>query len=287
MSLICTSYPALKPAELNPRPMKNRRRQFGNVELLKSGKYRANYRGPDGLRHRAPQTFFDSGDVSAWLRSEQKLIEYDEWTPPKSRTQSREDRARTVGDWMQEWLTMRETGANALEPSTLLDYSKDIRIRILEVDGKAARLRDISLTQLTRRQVSVWYDDIAARFKPTAVLNTYKRLHTALEAAVDRDMIPDNPAARIKAAKKRPKRKHKELPPVNVLQEIVAQLDHTVPRVDGSHKVNAIFTFFHGLRIGESLALCRMDIVDLGDRMFARVRGNCYRTKTGWFEKTL
>lgn len=180
---------------------------------------------------------------------------------------------------------MRKTGANALDPSTLLDYNKDVRIRILEVDGKAARLRDIPLTQLTRRQVSAWYDDIAARFKPTSVLNTYKRLHTALEAAVDRDMIPENPAARIKAAKKKPKRKHKELPPVNVLQEIVAQLDYSVPRVDGTHKLNAILTFFHGLRISESLALRRMDIVDLGDPIIARVRGNCYRTKDGMVRK--
>lgn len=57
-----------------------RRRRFGNVELLKSGKYRALYRGPDGKRHRAPHTFYDEGDAIAWLRDEQRLIEFDEWT---------------------------------------------------------------------------------------------------------------------------------------------------------------------------------------------------------------
>lgn len=264
--------------------MNNRRRTFGNVEPLKSGKYRAMYTGPDGKRHRAPQTFFDSGDASAWLRSEQKLIEYNEWTPPKTRVQSREDKARTVGDWMEEWLILRETGIDALEPSTLQNYRNDIRLRIQEVDGKAARLREIPLTQLTRRDISAWFDDISARFKPVPVHNTYKRLHTALEAAVDRDMIPANPA-KIKAATKRPKYKRKELPEQTVLQDIVDQLDHSIPRVDGANKLTAILTFFHGLRIGEALADRRKDVIDTGDRIIVKVRGTCYRTSNGMVRK--
>lgn len=240
--------------------MKNRRRKFGNIELLKSGKYRAMYQGPDGKRYRAPQTFFDEGDAAAWLRSEQKLIEYDEWTAPNTRVQSREDKTRTVGEWMEEWLTLRTTGVDDLEPSTLQNYRNDIRLRIQEVDGKAARLRDIPLTQLTRRDVSVWFDDISARFKPVPVHNTYKRLRTALEAAVDRDMIPANPAT-IKAATKRPKFRRKELPERKVMQAIVDELDHSKPRVDGSHKLIAIFTFFHGHRISEALAVMSRDVV--------------------------
>lgn len=256
--------------------MKNRPRKFGNIELLKSGKFRAMHQGPDGKRYRAPQTFFDEGDAAAWLRSEQKLIEYDEWTSPNARVQTREDKARTVGEWMEEWLTLRETGTDALEPSTLQNYRNDIRIRIQDVDGKAARLRDIPLTQLTRRDVSVWFDDISARFKPVPVHNTYKRLHTALEAALDRDMIPANPA-KIKAATKRPKLRRKELPERQVLQDIIDELDHSKPRVDGSHKMTAIFTFFHGHRISEALALRRKDIIDLDHTMTARIRGTVYR----------
>lgn len=256
--------------------MKNRRRKFGNIELLKSGKYRAMYQGPDGKRYRAPQTFFDEGDAAAWLRSEQKLIEYDEWTAPNTRVQSREDKTRTVGEWMEEWLTLRTTGVDALEPSTLQNYRNDIRLRIQEIDGKAARLRDIPLTQLTRRDVSAWFDDISARFKPVPVHNTYKRLRTALEAAVDRDMIPANPAT-IKAATKRPKFRRKELPERKVMQAIVDELDHSKPRVDGSHKLIAIFTFFHGHRISEALALRRKDIVDLEHTVTVKIRGTVYR----------
>lgn len=258
-----------------------RRRRFGNVELLKSGKYRALYRGPDGKRHRAPHTFYDEGDASAWLRDEQRLLEFDEWTPPAARAQSREDRARTVGDWMKEWMALRETGVDALEPSTAANYWKDINLRILNVTGKAARLRDIPLTQLTRRDIAAWWDDISARFSPTVCYNTYKRLRAALNAAVDRDMIPANPAT-LKAATRRPKTIKKELPDYEVLKAIVDELDHTKTRVDGAEKAIAILTFFHGLRIGEALGLRRKDITrDPDGHYFVHIRGNVYRTKDG------
>ena len=254
-----------------------RRRRFGNVELLKSGKYRALYRGPDGKRHRAPHTFYDEGDASAWLRDEQRLIEFDEWTPPATRAQSREDRARTVGDWMKEWMTLRETGVDALEPSTAANYWKDINLRILNVTGKAARLRDIPLTQLTRRDIAAWWDDISARFSPTVCYNTYKRLRAALNAAVDRDMIPANPAT-LKTATRRPKSRRKELPDRAVMQAIVDELDASKPRIDGSHKLIAILTFFHGLRIGEALGLRRQDVTVTDAGISVHVRGNAYRS---------
>lgn len=254
-----------------------RRRQFGTIEPLKSGRHRAFYTGPDGHRHRAPRTYASPDDAAAWLRSEQRLIEFNEWTPPASRTQSREDRARTVGEWLEEWLELRSHGAAALGPTTLQDYRKDIHLRILKVDGKAARLRDIPLTKLTKRDIAVWYDDISARFKPTAVYKTYKRLRAALNAAVDRDMIPSNPA-RLKTAARRPKVEHKELPTAEVMQAIVDQLDCSQPRVDGRHKLIAILTFFHGLRIGEALALRRCDVELQDGHYTVHVRGNCYRS---------
>ena len=254
------------------------RRQFGTIEHLKSGRYRAYYKGPDGHRHKAPRTYQSPDDAAMWLRTEQRLIEFDEWTPPAARAQSREDKARTVGDWMDEWMELRTHGADALGPATAQDYAKDIRLRITKVDGKAARLRDIPLTQLTKRDIAAWHDDISARFPATAVYNTYKRLRAALNAAVDRDMSPANPTT-LKAAAKRPKSKRKELPTAEIMQAIVDELDHTNPRVDGTHKLLAILTFFHGLRIGEALALRRSDIELRDGAVLVHIRGNCYRSK--------
>lgn len=260
---------------MSPAP---RRRQFGSIELLKSGRYRAYYKGPDGARHKAPRTYQSPDDAAAWLRNEQRLIEFNEWTPPATRTQTREDKARTVGQWMDEWMQLRSRGPDALEPSTAQNYAKDIRLRITHASGKAARLRDIPLTQLTKRDIAAWWDAITIDHAPTACFNTYKRLRTALAAAVERDMIPANPAT-LKEATKRPKLKKKELPTRQILQDIVNELDHTKPRVDGSHKLIAILTFFHALRIGEALGLRLGDIEDQGETILIHIRGNCYRSQ--------
>lgn len=263
-----------------------RRRKFGSIEELPSGKFRAYYRGPDGKRHKAPHTFFDPGDASSWLRSEQKLIEFGEWTAPASRNLSKEDKARTVGDWCKEWMEIRLTDTNPLEPSTAQDYWKALNTRILHSTGKAGYLRTVPLTQLSRRDVTAWWDAINVQFDgKTTNHNAYKRLKTIMTAAVRREMIPANPVD-IPEASRRPKTKIKELPAKQVMQDIVDELDHSKPRVDGSHKLIAILTFFHGLRIGEVLGLRRQDVIIEGDSISFYIRGNAYRVpKQGMVRK--
>lgn len=256
-----------------PRP----KRTFGSITRLPSGKYRARYTGPDGRRHKAPSTFFTLDDAGGWLRSEEKLIAFDEWTQPATRSLSAEDRARTVGDWIKEWLDLRTRGTHPLAPSTLQDYRNTLDRRILKVDGRAARLRDIPLARLTRRDVAAWWDDVNRQFDSAPYnRNAYARLRTALQAAVDRDMLPANPVS-VPEAARRPKHRRKELPEAQVMQGIVDQLDRTKPRIDGRHKLIAILTLFHGLRIGEALGLQRRDVRILGDEITVTITGNCYR----------
>lgn len=254
-----------------------RKRRFGQIDRLPSGKYRARYTGPDGHLHKAPATFYSRDDAAGWIRSEEKLIEFDEWTPPATRALTAEDRARTVGDWLTEWLELRTRGTRPLAPSTLQDYRNTIDRRILKVTGPAARLRDIPLTMLTRRDVAAWWDDINRAFDSAPYnRNAYARLRTALQAAVDRDMIPANPVS-VPEAARRPKHRRKELPEAQVMQDIVDQLDRTKPRIDGRHKLLAILTLFHGLRIGEALGIQRRDVRVSGDEITVTISGNCYR----------
>ncbi|BAC17626.1 site-specific recombinase, phage integrase family [Corynebacterium efficiens YS-314] len=257
--------------------MARKKRGFGTVDQLPSGKWRARYTGPDGQQHKGPQTWFDEGDALSWIRDEQKLIEFDEWSPPATRMTRREDLARTVGSWILEWLDLRSRGTNPLAQSTLDDYRRTLDARVLKVTGRAARLRDIPLLKVTRRDVATWWDDINRQFdSPPYNRNAYARLRTAIQAAVDRDIIPGNVVS-VPDAKSRPKPKRKQLPDGEIMQAIVDQLDHTVPRVDGRHKLIAILTFFHGMRIGEALGLRREHIIDTGDTISIRVTGNAYR----------
>lgn len=251
-----------------PAPKK---RLFGTISRLSSGKYRARYTGPDGKKYSGPHPFFTKDDAGAWLRQEQKLIEFDEWQPPHLRYRTKEDNARTVGDWLRQWLDLQE---KRLKPSTMVNYRTTLDRRILTITGKAGRLRTIPLVRLTRRDVIDWWDALTIQFGYQPYNRAaYVRLRTAIQAAVDRDLIPTNPVD-VKEARHKPKPARKELPEAATMQKIVDNLNPT-------HKIIGILTFFHGMRIGEVLGLRRKDITIAGDTILIHIRGNAYRTSNG------
>lgn len=238
--------------------------RFGELSKLPSGRYRARYTHV-GHRWKAPSTFHSREAAEHWLYEQHRLIELDAWTPPDQQARAGQTKSVTVGEWIRQWLTLK---APAWKPSTLQDYTATINRRILEVPGKAAALRDIPLAQLTRADIAEWFDNIEAQFghQPYNRM-AYKRLKTALQAAVERDYIPANPA---QLRMKPPPAKRKELPTTEDMHAILAELS-------GVHRFIAVLTLFHGMRIGEVLALRRRDVVDDGERIVMQVRGTAYR----------
>ena len=254
------------------------RRRFGTVAQLPSGKYRGRYTGPNGVRYNSPRTFRSKLDADAWLRNEERLIEFDMWTPPTQREAEKQAKEVTVGDWVEEWLTLRSRGVGALKPSTLQNYRDTLDRRVLKVGGAAGKLRDVPLVDVTKGEVAVWWDAINAQFDSPPYNHTaYMRLKTALGAAVDRELIPVNPCT-LKAAKTKPKPSRKELPADEVMHGII---EHLTP----SRKLIAVLTLFHGLRIGEALGLRRKDVSKTGEKYTVTVRGNMYRTNDGAMER--
>lgn len=248
-------------------------RRFGQLEKLPSGRYRARYTGPDGNLYKAPKTFHFRGDAEAWLTEQYKLIALNAWTPPGGN----DEHHYTVGQWIEQWLELRTHGTHPLKPSTLASYQETLGRRVLHVTGPASRLRDIRLDKLTRRDVAAWWDAINTQFdSPPYNRSAYVRLKTAMRAAVDRELIPTNPVD-VPEARPRPKPHRKQLPTTEVMHAIVQQLDRHQPRVTGRTKIVAILTLFHGMRIGEVLALRRRDITDTGHTITVHVRGTCYR----------
>ena len=45
----------------------SKKRRFGRVRRLPSGRYQARYLGPDGIDRPAPETFATKGDADVWL----------------------------------------------------------------------------------------------------------------------------------------------------------------------------------------------------------------------------
>lgn len=241
-------------------------REFGTIE--KTGTtIRARYIGPDGRRY-SKGKFRTKREAYAWLAEEEHLLATKEWRPPKARQTAQLACGITLKDWATEWLDLQQT---RLKPSTLQMYNSRIKNRICPETGAGAALQHLPLASITRRDIIFWWDEINKAYPtPAGNFHAYRTLTAILQAAVDREYLTQNPAQKIKAASTRPKPKRKELPSTDEMLAIVQAMH---PR----HRLIAILTFFHGMRIGEALALRRKDITVTNDGATIHVRGTMYR----------
>src|SRR5207302_8371045 len=80
--------------------MAHRRRRFGRVRQLPSGRWQARYPGPDGRDRPAPQTFEAKSDADRWLSAVETDIGRGQWIDPSASE-------TTVEQWSQLWLANR------------------------------------------------------------------------------------------------------------------------------------------------------------------------------------
>ena len=88
---------------------RHRRRAFGTISRLPSGRFRARYTGPDGARYSAPATFDTRAQAEAWLVTARAEV-------IRGRTPIPEGARLTLAAYLPAFLTQR---AAELRPSTL------------------------------------------------------------------------------------------------------------------------------------------------------------------------
>lgn len=239
----------------------------------KYGRYQARYTGLDAKEHKAPATFATEQDADAWLASERRLIDLDQWTPPEQRGAQRQRDSLTVGQWLERWLELKKKD---LRESTWQVYQRTITNRITGVadaPGTTA-LVNTPLTELNKSVVVDWWDEISTKFdSPNTNQKAYKNLRTAITDAVERDMLELNPID-IKQARKKAAPKDKELP---TTEELLATVEHLSER----YQLVGVLCLFMGLRIGEALALKRSHLKNVGTKeapqWVVSIRGNLQR----------
>lgn len=74
-----------------------KRRTFGAIRKLPSGRYQASYKDSFGNRHTAPQTFISKSDADRWLAGMQTDMTRGTWINP-------ELGLMTFGEYLQRWL---------------------------------------------------------------------------------------------------------------------------------------------------------------------------------------
>lgn len=228
-----------------------RRRQFGNVRALPSGKFQASYLGPDGQRHNAPTTFQTKGDANTWLSMQQSKIIEHRWKPAPPPTST-----LTLAEYAATWLAGRE-----LKPRTRAEYRRLLDTKILPSLGH------MSLSAITPVDVRTWYAQLDPTTK-TRRAHAYALLRTILGTAATEDppLIETNPV-HIKGAGGY-KRQHKIRPAS--LAELETIMGHMPPR----YRLMVLLASWCALRYGELAELRRSDIdLDAAEPVIKITRG--------------
>ncbi|MEU0394863.1 hypothetical protein ABZ208_19200 [Streptomyces sp. NPDC006208] len=212
---------------------KGKRRRFGAVRKLPSGRFQARYQGPDVLLRSAPETFPSQTDADRWLVRKEAEILDGRWQNP--------DEKIVFGIYASAWFKERDYAATTRERN-----GSALRLHILPTFGHAV------LSEITTPQIRRWRADLleAGVGEPT-VAKAYQILRAIMNTAVDDGVIQRNPC-RIKGAGTA---KTAERPFLEVME--VFQLAEAVP---GRFRVLILLAAFTGLRFGELAALQRRDI---------------------------
>ena len=220
--------------------MPRAKRDFGTIRKRANGRYQAYYMGPDQGFHRAPSTFETKSDAEAWLAGERRLIQYDEWTPSRSRRAKVLRSTSEFGEYARLWLENRD-----LKPRTRYLYGRLLERFILPTFGQ------MSMRDITPPVVRVWHSQLELDH-PTQRSHAYSLLRAILATAVADEIIDANPC-RVRGAGSTSRARRVEPASLSELEVLV----RTMPE---RYQALVLLAAWCGLRFGEVTELRRHDI---------------------------
>ncbi|MFJ5294022.1 tyrosine-type recombinase/integrase [Streptomyces sp. NPDC088348] len=230
-----------------------KRRPFGRVRKLPSGRYQARYRGPDGLDRPAPETFRTKRDADDWLADMQTELRQGDWRDP--------DAAKVpFQKYAEAWVAERPLALSTAELYGIL-----VRVHLVPTFGRLA------IADITPAAVRTWRRArLDAGVGPTTVAKAYALLRTIMGTAVSDELIRRNPCQ----IKNGGTVHTPERPTASILEAFaIAEAGQA------RYRALVLLAAFCGLRWGELIGLRRQD-VDL-DAGMIRVRGSMSELNSG------
>ncbi len=224
--------------------MARKRRGFGRLRQLPSGRWQAAYIGPDTKLHQAPRTYAKEHDAEGWLAAERRKIDLDTWGAVE-----RSD-GITLRAYATQWIEQRQ-----LRPRTRQHYESMLHRLILPDLG------DAKIVTLTPAKIRQWHTDLGADH-PTRNAHSYALLHAICATAVQDEVLDANPC-RIRAAMQTNRKRD-----VDVLTP--AEVDQLAAKMPARLRASVVLAAWCGLRWGETSELRRTDVA--ADQSVLRIR---------------
>jgi integrase len=213
---------------------KGRRRRFGAIRRLPSGRYQARYPGPDGIMRPAPKTFATIGDADDWLAEKQTEVKNGEWRDPDAG-------GVNFKVYADKWVEDRELGV----------LTRDLYRYLLDSHLLPTFGAD-NLDEITPPRVRAWRTErLRTTGAKTATAKAYRLLKAIMETAVDDELIRRNPC-RIKGAGKE-KASERRI-------ATVAQVDALADQIGPRWRLMVYLGAYGPLRPEELAGLRRRDI---------------------------
>lgn len=229
------------------------KRAFGSIRQLptkvpgRSGRWQANYTGPDGAIHKAPRTFAAKIDAEAWLADRRREIDRGLWNPYIDNDSAP---VPTFTEYATSWLEYRVVRGKPIRPRTRAHYQMILDVHLIPQFG------DVRLDSISADAVRQWYANLLPG-RDAMRAHTYALLRTILNEAVRQDVIAANPCKVTGAsvARRASKTKPASLDELRILIEAMEP-----PRLRPMIALAA----WCALRFGELVELRRRD-VELSD----------------------
>ena len=211
----------------------SKRRTFGSVRRLPSGRWQASYHHPvTHQRITGPTTYATKREATTWLAlAEADLVRGDDLDP--------NSRSRLFRPYAEEWLA----GKVELRAKTVELYGMLLRKHLVPAFG------EYPLVLIDRVMVRRWY--VSKSEGPSAqatVAKMYRLLRQIMQAAVDDRIIRENPCRISGAATERSDER-----PIPTVEQVMRLADAIEPR----YRAMVVVAAFAGLRRSECLGLAR------------------------------
>jgi integrase len=214
--------------------MARKRRGFGRLRQLPSGRWQAAYVGPDGKLHKSRRTYAKEHDAEGWLAAERRKIDLGTWGAVE-----RSD-GITLRAYADQWIVQRQ-----LRPRTRAHYESMLE-RLILID-----LGDAKIVTLTPAKIREWHSALGSDH-PTRNAHAYALLHAICATAVQDEVLDANPC-RIRAAMQTKRKRD-----VDVLTP--AEVDKLAAKMPAHLRASVVLAAWCGLRWGETSELRREDV---------------------------